>query len=41
MTSEVRKKNEEELIIVLKNNLFNVEYSSCRVSGSQNGKVKV
>jgi hypothetical protein len=42
MTSEVRKKeNGEELKIVQKNNLLNVEYSSCRVSGSQNGRVKV
>ena len=35
-----KKENEKELIIVLKNNLLNVEYSSCRVSGSQNGREK-
>ena len=40
MTWEVRKKNKEELKIVRKNNLLNVEYSSCRVSGSQNGREK-
>ena len=40
MTWEVRKKNKEELKIVRKNNLLNVEYSSCRVFGSQNGREK-
>ena len=35
-----KKENEEELLIVLQNNLLNVEYSSCRVSGSQNGREK-
>ena len=35
-----KKENEEELKIVRKNNFLNVEYSSCRVSGSQNGREK-
>ena len=35
---ESKKENGEELKIVRKNNLLNVEYSSCRVSGSQNGR---
>ena len=37
---ESKKENGEELKIVRKNNLLNVEYSSCRVSGSQNGREK-
>ena len=41
MTWELRKKNEEELKIVQKNNLLNVEYSSCHVFGSQNGREKL
>ena len=35
-----KKENEEELKIVRKNNLLNVDYSSCRAFGSQNGREK-
>ena len=35
-----KKENEEELKIVRKKNFLNVEYSSCRVVGAQNGREK-